>query len=130
MKSPKFWLSILATVLFLGLCLTAPGQSTFGSISGSILDVTGAAVPGAQVTLVGGDVDVVATPRRVELQSKLVHDGTRDVVLDRRKVLDIAVELARPDRGSAPSRSQATDRAAPAQPARPLRARAGSISPR
>ena len=61
MKSPKFWLSILATVLFLGLCLTAPGQSTFGSISGSILDVTGAAVPGAQVTLTSVDTGAKET---------------------------------------------------------------------
>ncbi|HEY2498520.1 MAG TPA: carboxypeptidase-like regulatory domain-containing protein, partial [Candidatus Angelobacter sp.] len=41
---------ILATVVFLG-CFTARGQSTFGSISGTVKDTSGAAVPGAQVTL-------------------------------------------------------------------------------
>ena len=51
MNSQKFWFSVLATVLFLGCCSTARGQSTFGSISGTVKDATGAAIPGAQVTL-------------------------------------------------------------------------------
>jgi hypothetical protein len=50
-RSHKFWLSILATVLFLGGCFTARGQSTFGSISGTVKDASGAAIAGAQVTL-------------------------------------------------------------------------------
>ena len=41
----------MATVLFLGGCFTARGQSTFGSISGTVKDASGAAVTGAQVTL-------------------------------------------------------------------------------
>ena len=51
MISHKFWFSILATALFLGCCFTARGQSTFGSISGTVVDTSGAAVQGAQVTL-------------------------------------------------------------------------------
>src|SRR5271156_4530780 len=49
--SPKFWSPILATVLFLGACFTARGQSTFGSISGTVKDASGAAIAGAQVTV-------------------------------------------------------------------------------
>ncbi|HEY4048437.1 MAG TPA: carboxypeptidase-like regulatory domain-containing protein, partial [Acidobacteriaceae bacterium] len=51
MISHKFWFPILATVLFLGCCFPARGQSTFGSISGSVLDASGAALSSAQVTL-------------------------------------------------------------------------------
>jgi Carboxypeptidase regulatory-like domain len=50
--SHKCWGFILATVLFLACCVTARGQSTFGSISGTVSDASGAAVPDAQVTLV------------------------------------------------------------------------------
>jgi hypothetical protein len=49
--SHKFWFPVLATVLFLGCCLSALGQSTFGSISGSVMDASGAALSNAQVTL-------------------------------------------------------------------------------
>ena len=51
MISHKFRFPILATVLFLGCCFTARGQSTFGSISGTVKDASGAAIAGAQVTL-------------------------------------------------------------------------------
>jgi hypothetical protein len=59
--SHKFWFSILATVLFLGGCLTARGQSTFGSISGTVVDTSGAVVSGAQVTLTSIDTGAKAT---------------------------------------------------------------------
>jgi Carboxypeptidase regulatory-like domain len=49
--SHKFHFSILAIVLFLSCALTARGQSTFGSISGTVKDASGAAIPDAQVTL-------------------------------------------------------------------------------
>src|ERR1700758_1724168 len=51
MISHRFLCPILATALFLGCCFTARGQSTFGSISGTVSDASGAAVPDAQVTL-------------------------------------------------------------------------------
>ena len=51
MISQRPWFPILATVLLLSGCFTARGQSTFGSISGTVMDVSGAAVAGAQVTL-------------------------------------------------------------------------------
>ena len=47
----RFRFRILATVLFLGGCFTARGQSTFGSISGTVKDASGAAIAGAEVTL-------------------------------------------------------------------------------
>ena len=47
----KFRFPIAATVLFLACCFTAQGQSTFGSISGTVKDASGAAIAGAQVTL-------------------------------------------------------------------------------
>src|SRR5215475_4353529 len=46
---------LLASILVLGLvfstCILVQGQSTYGSITGSVTDPTGAAVAGAQVTL-------------------------------------------------------------------------------
>src|SRR6202453_3455743 len=51
MISRKFRFPILATVLFVACCVTAHGQSTFGSISGTVKDASGAAIAGAQVTL-------------------------------------------------------------------------------
>ena len=38
-------------MLLLGGCFTARGQSTFGSISGTVKDASGAAIAGAEVTL-------------------------------------------------------------------------------
>jgi hypothetical protein len=49
--SHRSWFPILATVLLLGGCFTARGQSTFGSISGTVKDASGAAIAGAEVTL-------------------------------------------------------------------------------
>jgi hypothetical protein len=49
--SQRFWFRILAAVLLLGGCFTARGQSTSGSISGTVKDASGAAVSGAQVAL-------------------------------------------------------------------------------
>jgi hypothetical protein len=47
----RFWIPVLATVLLVGGCFTAHGQSTFGSISGTVKDSSGAAISGAEVTL-------------------------------------------------------------------------------
>jgi Carboxypeptidase regulatory-like domain len=49
--SHRCWRPILAIVLFLGCCFTVRGQSTFGSISGTVTDSSGGAVPDAQVML-------------------------------------------------------------------------------
>jgi Carboxypeptidase regulatory-like domain len=49
--SQRFWFAILAAGLFLGCFLTARGQSTFGSISGTVTDASGAALPSAKITL-------------------------------------------------------------------------------
>src|ERR1700756_5294864 len=49
--SHRFLCPVLATALFLGCCFTARGQSTFGSISGTVMDASGAAVSNAQATL-------------------------------------------------------------------------------
>jgi hypothetical protein len=59
--SNKFQFRILATVLFLGSALTARAQSTFGSISGTVTDPSGAALSGAQVTLTSTDTDAKQT---------------------------------------------------------------------
>ena len=51
MISQRPWFPILATVLLLSGCFTARGQSTFGSISGTVKDASGAAIAGAEVIL-------------------------------------------------------------------------------
>ena len=61
MNSHKLWFPILATVLLLACCVTAHGQSTFGSVSGTVKDATGAAVPDAQVTLTSTATDAKQT---------------------------------------------------------------------
>ena len=55
MISRKFWFSILATMLLLGGCFTARGQSTFGSISGTVKDASGAAFTSAHVAMITSD---------------------------------------------------------------------------
>ena len=69
MISHKLWFPILATVLFLGCCFTARGQSTFGSISGTVKDASGAAIAGAQVTLTstatGAKADIYNRSKRI-----------------------------------------------------------------
>ena len=50
-------------ILLAGLCLPVAGQATRGSLSGQILDTTGAAVPGAKV-MVKNDWRGVSSGRR------------------------------------------------------------------
>src|SRR2546426_5875157 len=50
----RMWLSVLAAALFvLFLCIASPsrGQVVYGTIVGGVQDATGAAVPGAAVTI-------------------------------------------------------------------------------
>lgn len=49
MHSRKAWWVVVAYVLL--FCSAAFGQSTFGTVAGSVLDPSGAAIPGAQVNL-------------------------------------------------------------------------------
>jgi len=51
MNSDKLLASILALAIVFSTSMFVHGQSTYGSITGSVTDPTGAAVPGAQVTL-------------------------------------------------------------------------------
>jgi hypothetical protein len=48
-------------MLLLGGCFTARGQSTFGSISGTVKDASGAAIAGAEVTLTSADTGAKQT---------------------------------------------------------------------
>ncbi len=47
----SLWTLILSAVLVLTTSLSLHGQSTFGTVDGSVVDSSGAAVAGAQVTL-------------------------------------------------------------------------------
>ena len=49
----------MLTALMLGVCFAATGQSDRGTIAGSILDISGAVVPGAAITATGADTGVV-----------------------------------------------------------------------
>ncbi|HXZ31585.1 MAG TPA: carboxypeptidase-like regulatory domain-containing protein [Terriglobales bacterium] len=62
MPSPRFWafFTFVAVVIFASVSLY--GQSTYGSITGTVFDPTGAAVPDAQVTL----TNVSTTERRTQ----------------------------------------------------------------
>ncbi len=52
MPGSRFWTSILSlTALLLLACASLQGQSTYGTVAGSVTDPSGAAIPGAQVTL-------------------------------------------------------------------------------
>jgi hypothetical protein len=51
MPSRQFCTLFLSVILVFCLCPFLQGQSTYGAIAGSVTDPTGAAVPGAQVTL-------------------------------------------------------------------------------
>jgi hypothetical protein len=51
MPSRQFWTLVLSLNLVLCFCPFVQGQSTYGAITGSVTDPTGAAVAGAQVTL-------------------------------------------------------------------------------
>jgi len=52
MLSRRFWMQLLSlTTLILFVCVSLQGQSTYGTVSGTATDSSGAALPGAQVTL-------------------------------------------------------------------------------
>jgi Carboxypeptidase regulatory-like domain len=51
MPSRQFCTLVLSLILVFCLCPFSQGQSTYGAIAGLVTDPTGAAVPGAQVTL-------------------------------------------------------------------------------
>jgi Carboxypeptidase regulatory-like domain len=52
MLSRRFWTSVLSlTTLILLVCASTQGQSTYGSVTGSVTDPSGAAITGAQATL-------------------------------------------------------------------------------
>jgi Protocatechuate 3,4-dioxygenase beta subunit len=56
-------LGTAAALVFLVLCLAGrvSSQSTFGSITGSVIDPTGARVPGARITVTNEDTGVKRT---------------------------------------------------------------------
>src|ERR1700689_3569405 len=51
MPSRSLWTLILSAVLVFTTSLSLHGQRTFGTVDGSVVDSSGAAVAGAQVTL-------------------------------------------------------------------------------
>ena len=51
MPSSRLWTLILSAILVVTTSLSLHGQSTFGTVDGSVIDSSGAAVAGAQVTL-------------------------------------------------------------------------------
>ena len=61
MPSRVLWTLLLCFVLAFSLCPLLYGQSTYGSISGTVTDSTGAAIPGAQVTLTNTGTAVTQT---------------------------------------------------------------------
>src|SRR5262245_32585254 len=62
MPSRQPWILILSLILTLSLCPFLEGQSTYGSITGSVTDPTGAAIAGAQVTL----TNVATSEKRIQ----------------------------------------------------------------
>src|SRR5271155_2030067 len=51
MPSRKLWTLIFSAVLVVTSSLSLHGQSTYGTVDGTVVDPSGAAVAGAQVTL-------------------------------------------------------------------------------
>ena len=52
MLSRRFWMQLLSlTTLILFVCVSLQAQSTYGTVDGAVTDSSGAALPGAQVTL-------------------------------------------------------------------------------
>src|SRR5207245_10016205 len=51
MLSRRFWTLVVSLSLVFLSCPFVQGQSTYGSIAGSVTDPSGAAMPGAQVAL-------------------------------------------------------------------------------
>lgn len=58
---PNKWTYPLLAFVVLGLCCGASAQVSKGSISGTVQDQTGAAVPGAQVKVISADTNQVVT---------------------------------------------------------------------
>ena len=51
MPSRKLWALLFSAVLVITTSLSLYGQSTYGTVDGSVLDSSGAAIADAQVTL-------------------------------------------------------------------------------
>jgi hypothetical protein len=52
MLSRRFWMQLLSlTTIIMFVCVSLQGQSTYGTVDGAVTDSSGAALPGAQVTL-------------------------------------------------------------------------------
>src|SRR5580704_859614 len=51
MPSRRLWTLLLSITLVVTTSLSLHGQSTYGTVDGSVLDSSGAAIAGAQVTL-------------------------------------------------------------------------------